>query len=114
VSTADALLSPLLAHALENFASRLRARYGDAVVDVRLFGSVARGESHEASDVDVAVVLSHLDWETRRAVIDLATDIGLSCGLSISPTVFARQTWDRFRDEERPLVMDIVRDGIAL
>jgi predicted nucleotidyltransferase len=112
--SAEALVSPLLARALADFASRLRGRYGDAIVDLRLFGSVARGESHEGSDVDVAVVLSRLDWETRRAVIDLATDVGLECGLAISPTVFARETWNRFREEERPLVMDIEREGIVL
>jgi hypothetical protein len=52
--------------------------------------------------------------EARGIVAWGGGDVGLSCGLSISPTVFARQTWDRFRDEERPLVMDIVREGIAL
>jgi len=95
-------------------ASKLRLHFGPALVSLRLFGSVARGESHEESDVDVAVVLDRVDWDARRQVIDLATDIGLARGLSISPTLFDRETWERYRAQERPLVMDIEREGIAL
>lgn len=85
----DVRVSPLVSRALEEFASRLHERFGAALVDLRLFGSVARGESHEDSDVDVAVVLTQIDWATRRTVIDLATDVGLESGLSISPAIFA-------------------------
>jgi predicted nucleotidyltransferase len=107
-------VSSLFAEALEELASKLRLRFGPTLVSLRLFGSVARGESHEESDVDVAVVLERLDWDARRQVIDLATDIGLERGLSISPTLFDRATWERYRAQERPLVMDIEREGIAL
>jgi predicted nucleotidyltransferase len=96
------------------FARELRQRYGDAVRDVRLFGSFARGGAHEESDVDVAVVLDHADFDTRRKVIDLATDIGLPHHLLLSPTVFDLETYERWRARERPLVMDIERDGVAL
>jgi predicted nucleotidyltransferase len=70
---------------------------------VRLFGSFARGRAHEDSDVDVAVVLDRADLDTRRKVIDLATDVGLlSHDLLLSPTVFDRETYERWRAQERP------------
>jgi predicted nucleotidyltransferase len=100
--------------ALADYARELRRRYEEALVDLRLFGSFARGEADEDSDVDVAVVLEQVDWRTRCAVIDLATDIGLPVDLRISPTVFDRETWERWRREERPLVMDIEREGVSL
>lgn len=96
------------------FADALRARYSDEVLDVRLFGSCARGEVHEDSDVDVAVVLERLDWRTRCDVIDLATDIGLEHDLRLSPTLFDRATFEHWRTQQRPLVMDIERDGVRL
>lgn len=106
--------SGAVAQALGRFTRELRRRFGDAVVAVRLFGSVARGEAHEASDVDVAVVLEQADFQTRREVIDLATDAGLPYDLRISPTVFDRETYERWRRQERPLVMDVERDGVPL
>ncbi|HEY7215220.1 MAG TPA: nucleotidyltransferase domain-containing protein [Thermoanaerobaculia bacterium] len=100
--------------ALARFAEELRRRFGKAVIDVRLFGSFARSEAHEESDVDVAVVLEGADWNTRREVIDLATDVGFPFDLLISPTIFDRETYERWRKQERPLVMDIERDGVPL
>jgi predicted nucleotidyltransferase len=52
--------------ALGTFVDALHARFGDAVVDVRLFGSFARREANEDSDVDIAVVLERVDWRTKR------------------------------------------------
>ncbi len=98
----------------DRFARELRRRYGDAVLDIRLFGSFARGGADEASDVDVAVVLESVDWETRRDVIDLATDTGLPHQLLLSPTVFDRETWETWRRQERALVLDIEREGVPL
>jgi uncharacterized protein len=97
----------LVSAAVEQFAGELRRRFGDAVLDVRLFGSFARGEAHEDSDVDVAVVLESVDGSTQREVIDLAMDVGLPFELRLSPLVFDHATYQKWRRQERPLVMDI-------
>ena len=103
-----------VAGALARFAGALREQFGGSVVGIRLFGSHARSTAHEESDVDVAVVLSEAGWEVRRDIIDLATDIGLAQGLTLSPTVFDEATWERWRAQDRPLVRDIEREGIPL
>lgn len=100
--------------AARQFADALRGRYGEDLVDVRLFGSCARGEMREDSDVDVAVVLRVVDWRTKRDVIDLASSIGLKHAVLLSPTVLDRVTFERWRAQERLLVMDIQRDGLPL
>lgn len=100
--------------AARRFAGALRERYGDALVDVRLFGSCARGEMREDSDVDVAVVLQQVDWWTKRDVIDLAARIGLEHAVLLSPTVLDRATFERWRAQERLFVMDIEREGLPL
>jgi predicted nucleotidyltransferase len=107
-------VSSVIYTALARFADELRRRFGRAVIDVRLFGSFARSEADEESDVDVAVVMDRADWRTRCKVIDLATDVGLPFDLLISPTIFDHETYQRWRDQERPLVMDIEREGISI
>jgi len=114
MAEAEVAVASLARTAASRFAQELRGRFGEAVIDVRLFGSFARGEAGEESDVDVAVVLERADWTTRRDVIDLATDIGLPLDLRISPTVFDRETYALWRAQERPLVADIEREGIPL
>ncbi len=107
-------LSAAVASALATFGRELRRRHGAELIELRLFGSFARGEAGEDSDVDVAVVLERAGWETRRAVIDLAADVGLAHDLTLSPTVFDRETFERWRHEERPLVRDIEAEGVPL
>lgn len=84
------------------------------MIDIRLFGSHARRTAHEESDVDVAVVLNEAGWEIRRDIIDLAADIGLEHGLTLSPTVFDGETYERWRVQDRPLIRDIEHKGIRL
>ena len=103
-----------VAGALTRFAHVVREQFADAVIDIRLFGSHARSSAHEDSDVDVAVVLEEAGWETRRDIIDLASDIGLAHGLMLSPTVFDRETYERWRVQGRPLTRDIEQEGIRL
>ena len=79
-----------------------------------MFGSCARGEMREDSDVDVAVVLRAVEGRTKRDVIDLAASIGLEHDVLLSPTVLDRETFERWRAQERLLVMDIEREGLPL
>jgi predicted nucleotidyltransferase len=105
---------PSVRRALEELARRLAEHFGGALVLLRLFGSRARGHADAASDVDVAVVLEHAGWRERCTVIDLAADVGLEHNLAISPTVFDGNTYERWRVQQRPLVLDIEREGIPL
>jgi predicted nucleotidyltransferase len=108
------LRAELVLQTAQELARLLRERLGSAVVDVRLFGSHARGEADEHSDVDVAVVLEAVDWPTRRQVLDLATDLGLAREVRLSPTLFDRQTFERWQRQERALVVDVLREGLPL
>ncbi len=112
--SASRRLPELVACATRSFAERLRARWGEQLVAVRVFGSFARGGAHEESDVDVLVVLAHLDRTSWREVIDLGAEVGLEFGLWLSPTLFDLSTWERWVRQERPLAVDVARDGIAL
>ena len=94
--------------------SRLTSRFGADLLDVRLFGSYARGEADEDSDVDVFVLLRTAGWTERKAVLDIAGDLFAESGLLVSPTVFDWARYQEWRRQERPLVMDIEREGVPL
>jgi hypothetical protein len=62
----------------------------------------------------VAVVLEGAGWNEQREVIDLAADIGLEHDATLSPTVFDRATYERWKRQGRALVEDIEREGVRL
>jgi uncharacterized protein len=100
--------------ALRQFVQRLRALPELEVKDVRLFGSRARGEGHEHSDLDVAVVLARDAARHRRRIYDLAFDIGLAHAVQLAPLVLddARLAELRSRELRLPAVLDA--EGIPL
>lgn len=107
-------LSPALSRVVALYRERLEERFGDLLLDLRLFGSYARGDADEASDVDVFVLLREAGWEERRDAIDLATELLLETGFHLSPTVMEEARYAIHRRQERPLVMDVERQGISL
>jgi predicted nucleotidyltransferase len=68
-------------------ATDLAAFYGERLRRVVLFGSFARGDADEDSDVDLLVVLDRVDdeWKEFDRLLDLTWERVLSSGRAISP-----------------------------
>lgn len=103
-------LSPLETAALADFRGRLIARFGTRLVELTLFGSRARGEGHEASDLDVLVLVRDLSRGERGEVLDEAWAIEQQTGLVISPLVRDDRSWNRTGS----LARTIAEEGLAL
>lgn len=101
--------------AVTELASRVRARFGARTREVRLFGSHARGDAHEESDVDVLVVVEDLSEAERRDVFDMAYAIDSSSPewLGLSPLPYAASQAADLRARERRLLLDIDREGVS-
>ena len=69
---------------------RVLERYKDKIDSIILFGSVARGEAKEDSDIDVLIVVKKEDFKLRRALIGVAFDILLETGKDISVKVYQK------------------------
>ena len=104
---------PEIAHILEAVKQRLEALYGERLVEVILFGSVARGEDTPESDVDVLVVLR--DPVDRYAesgpLADLMADMMACYGAFVTPVVFSEEA---FRTANWPLLRNVRAEGVSL
>lgn len=82
---------------LRDFAAQLRTTYGSRLRGVYLFGSYARGEADPESDVDVLIVLDHVErygLEVDRTGAYTA-ELALKYGVSISRVFVSQQDWSR-------------------
>jgi predicted nucleotidyltransferase len=102
--------------ALEEFVGRVRQTLSGNVLDVRLFGSEARGEATPESDIDVLVIVQP-DTERVRLedrVIDIAFDVNLEFGVFISPRVVTPGILNDPVWRETPFLKSVARESVRL
>jgi uncharacterized protein len=100
--------------ALLAFAARLRPIFGERLRELRLFGSYARGEAHEDSDVDVLVLVDGLTDREIGIVADEATHVLIATGLPLAPLPMSTERLEQLRRGERLLARDLDTEGIPL
>ena len=105
-------LPPLVGSVARRYRQALEATFSGRVRAVRVFGSMARGDANEDSDVDILVILERASFADRGRAIDLATELGLADGLAISPIVLTPEEWEDLVRRERALPEEVERDGV--
>ncbi|MGN1170643.1 MAG: nucleotidyltransferase domain-containing protein [Lachnospiraceae bacterium] len=90
--------------------------YGDAVVGVFLYGSYARGDYNEYSDIDITAIVkgNRLDLQEKlQQVWDIAADIGLEHDIVISPTVIPENEFNKYLSQSG-YYANIAKEGIRI
>ena len=92
-------------------ARKLKDRLSSVVtlVDFKVFGSRARGDADEYSDLDVFIEVEAIDKELKDKITDIAWEVGFynNC-IRISPLIFTR-----YELEESPLRISSIAKVIA-
>lgn len=83
--------------ALQAFVAYLHESFSEQVEFVALFGSKARGDSHQSSDIDVLVILAQEDRELRREILRQAARYSLEFDVLLSPRVIGKERWEKMR-----------------
>jgi len=80
-----------------------------------VFGSVARGEDDEESDLDLLVVtkevMSHRD---RNTISDVIFEVNYDYGTNLSVVVVDTFSWDKGVYSLIPLYSEVQRDGVVV
>jgi predicted nucleotidyltransferase len=106
-------LAPPVRDALREARDALRQMYGSRLQRLVVFGSQARGEAGEDSDIDLLVVLNgpvNAHEEARRTS-DLVIDVAIHHGVALS---IVHLSADEFADTGRSFVQNVQADGVEL
>lgn len=105
---------------LKDIASQLvdvyRNIYGDDIVEILLYGSYARNEETDQSDVDIVAIVkgNRLDLQKKLKIVwDISADIGLENDVVVSPTVVPFDEFEKYR-EILPYYMNIEKEEIKV
>lgn len=98
--------------ALQEFVAYLQASIPDQIKLVALFGSKARGDSREESDIDILIILSREDRALRRKILKQAARFSLKYDVLLSPRVIGAERWEKLRGFS--LYQNVQQDAASL
>ena len=82
------------------------------VLDLRVFGSRARGDAVPDSDMDVFIELVTCTPELRRRISEIAWEVGFEMDRVISTVVATRGELEHGAMGASPLILNIEREGV--
>jgi predicted nucleotidyltransferase len=87
--------------------------YAQRIKEMILFGSYARGDFEAGSDIDLLLLLDHLDdMETERArYMPVVCELSLKYDTVVSVIPMEFET---YQTRKTPLIMNVQREGVRL
>jgi uncharacterized protein len=99
---------------LDSFRRALRERFGDVVKSITVYGSKARGDATEESDLDLLLVIEEGDWRLKWDIADVAYDLAIGTNVVPSVHVYTLAEWDHLREVESVFRDEVERDGVLV
>lgn len=101
---------------LDDICNRAKEEFGTALDSVVLYGSYARGDYDEESDVDVMIIADMSNEEIRsfaKLFSDYSLDIDLKYNIVLSLMLQDKATYDRYK-ATYPFFKNIEKEGVDL
>ena len=97
---------------LSKFLEVIRDRHRESVKDVVIYGSMARGDWHKDSDIDVLIVLDDAH-ESEEETIEWA-GFGLSVEYTTLPSIFSMTETKWAAEAGTSFHTEVSRDGVKV
>ncbi|MFN8453943.1 MAG: nucleotidyltransferase domain-containing protein [Anaerolineae bacterium] len=82
------------------------------VLDLRVFGSRARGQAAPEADLDVFVEVEAITPQLREHISEIAWEVGFEMDRVISTLVTTREELEHGAMGANPLILNIEREGV--
>jgi predicted nucleotidyltransferase len=84
------------------------------LIDFRLFGSRARGDADEYSDMDIFMEFETIDRELRNRIKNAAWEMTLESGIVVTTLLFSRHEIENSPLRSSPIVRVIMEEGVPV
>lgn len=112
----DRGMPDIISTILFGFANQIKDILGNKLTKVIVYGSYARGDYCENSDVDIMILVNITENEIKRissAIYDMAYDIELEKGIHISVIIKNEEQFEYWVDT-LPFYRNVSQEGIEI
>ena len=105
-----------ISNIIQDFAKSVRKMLGNSLDSVIVYGSYARGDYSELSDVDVMLLVSLREEDIKKIsdqISDLAFDFMMKYGVDISPVITNTDHFNYWADN-LPYYRNVRDEGVRL
>ena len=108
------MLDPEEREWLDQFRETLAARFAGVVVNMVLYGSKARGDARQDSDIDVLLVVGNAAAHLKRPLRHLAHDLAATSYALPSIVAYTEAEWARLGRLGSRFRAAVERDGVSV
>lgn len=106
----------MISQIMLEFAREMKKVFGNSLTEIIIYGSYARGDYTENSDVDVMVLVSSSDLEIKQksdSVCECISEILMKYGVDISPVV-KNESHFNYWVENLPYYRNVRDEGVKI
>lgn len=97
-------------------AKELKGKLSEIVrlIDFRVFGSRARGDEDEYSDMDIFLEIDVLNRELKNKILDIIWEVGFKHFIVISPLIMTKDEVENSPLKSSPIIKNVVAEGVRV
>ena len=99
---------------LDRYREAIRKECPDAVRDLLIYGSKARGDAHEDSDIDMLVIVKKGHDHVKNRLTDMADDLAVAANAAPSTIALTEDEWGRMKELRLPFQRNVERDAVSV
>ena len=109
-------MSDIILNIINEYVEAVKKIFGTYLMKVIVYGSYARGDYNEKSDIDIMFIVT-LDenkiHETFNEVCDIAFEYEMKYGIVISPIIKNDKQFEKWM-EVLPFYQNVVKEGVCV
>ena len=99
---------------LDRYREAIGKECPDAVRDLLIYGSKARGDAREDSDIDMLVIVKRGHDHAKDRLTDIADDLAVTANAAPSAIALTEDEWGRMKELGLPFQRNVERDAVSV
>ncbi|MDA2919469.1 nucleotidyltransferase domain-containing protein [Desulfobacterota bacterium AH_259_B03_O07] len=99
---------------LKELKGILNGLLGERVIRIILFGSRARGDYDNRSDIDLAIIVKGLTRGLKNQILEKIAEIELKHLVPFSTLILSEKEFENLKRRQRRIALDIEREGRSI